>query len=293
MTEITAAHRTVAASPSARLGDRLRLLRVAAGLTQTELAGDRFSKEYVSQIERGKTRPTAETVAWLAKRLDVDPAFLSSGVSTDERGRVEALLTRAEALSSRTSTRRRSRPTRRCAPPSLRRTRASSTSAPASGEAWARMQEGDVRTAIDLLNAARALAEGSIFSDVDRADIVFKLGVCRYKLSSISTAVALLDEALALAERSEMPCDGLRSDIYTGAPAVTGGSVTSRPRARTSSTRSSSHRASTTAARWPTPISRRRSSPSGRATGCSRATTRSARRTSSRSSTTSARSAGC
>ena len=47
-------------------GDRLRLLRVAAGLTQTELAGDRFSKEYVSQIERGKTRPTAETVEWLA-----------------------------------------------------------------------------------------------------------------------------------------------------------------------------------------------------------------------------------
>jgi tetratricopeptide (TPR) repeat protein len=76
------------------------------------------------------------------------------------------------------------------------------------------MQEGDVRTAIELLNGARALAEGSVFSDVDRAEIVFRLGVCRYKLSSISTAVALLDEALALAERSEMPCDGLRSDIY-------------------------------------------------------------------------------
>ena len=41
------------------LGDRLRQLRVSAGLTQTDLAGDRFSKEYISQIERGKTRPTA------------------------------------------------------------------------------------------------------------------------------------------------------------------------------------------------------------------------------------------
>ena len=41
-----------------RLGDRLRQLRVSAGLTQTELARDRFSKEYISQIERGKTRPT-------------------------------------------------------------------------------------------------------------------------------------------------------------------------------------------------------------------------------------------
>src|SRR5215216_7228580 len=94
----TAATRKASASSGARLGDRLRLLRVAAGLTQTELAGDRFSKEYVSQIERGKTRPTTETVEWLAQRLNVDPAFLSSGVSTDERGRVEALLARAEAL---------------------------------------------------------------------------------------------------------------------------------------------------------------------------------------------------
>jgi tetratricopeptide (TPR) repeat protein len=214
MTEITAAHRTVAASPSARLGDRLRLLRVAAGLTQTELAGDRFSKEYVSQIERGKTRPTAETVAWLAKRLDVDPAFLSSGVSTDERGRVEALLARAEALSKSYQYKEAI-----AAYEDVRAAVAATNSQELdvrtrSGEAWARMQEGDVRTAIELLNSARALAEGSIFSDVDRAEIVFKLGVCRYKLSSISTAVSLLDEALTLAERSEMPCDGLRSDIY-------------------------------------------------------------------------------
>src|ERR671929_660945 len=73
-----------------RLGDRLRQLRVAAGMTQTDLAGERFSKEYVSQIERGKTRPTEETIGWLAARLGVDPSFLSSGVSADERARVEA-----------------------------------------------------------------------------------------------------------------------------------------------------------------------------------------------------------
>src|SRR3954454_23421936 len=96
----TASRTTRRANPGGiRLGERLRQLRVAAGLTQTELAGDRFSKEYVSQIERGKTRPTADTVEWLAQRLNVDPAFLSSGVSTDERSRVEALLARAEALS--------------------------------------------------------------------------------------------------------------------------------------------------------------------------------------------------
>src|SRR5436189_5682571 len=94
----TRQQRVLAAQAGLRLGERLRQLRVAAGLTQTDLAGDRFSKEYVSQIERGKTRPTRETIGWLAERLGVDPGFLANGVSTDERGRVDSALARAEAL---------------------------------------------------------------------------------------------------------------------------------------------------------------------------------------------------
>ena len=86
-------------SGGSRLGERLRSLRVSAGLTQTALAGDRFSKEYISQIERGKTRPTEATISWLAERLGVDQAFLSAGVSTEARTKAEALLARAEALS--------------------------------------------------------------------------------------------------------------------------------------------------------------------------------------------------
>ena len=42
---------------------------------------------------------------------------------------------------------------------------------------------------------------------------MFRLAVCRYKLSSISTAIALFGEALTLAERSGMPCDLLRSEL--------------------------------------------------------------------------------
>src|SRR5881398_2430111 len=80
-----------------RLGERLRQLRVAAGLTQSELAGDRFSKEYVSQIERGKTRPTKETLAWIAERLGVDVSYLETGQSWDEYAEAEAAVVRAEA----------------------------------------------------------------------------------------------------------------------------------------------------------------------------------------------------
>src|ERR687885_1052414 len=98
MTRVSRPAQQRSASGGSRLGERLRQLRVSSGLTQSELAGDRFSKEYVSQIERGKTRPTQETIEWLAARLGVDPSFLSSGVSADERARVEATLARAETL---------------------------------------------------------------------------------------------------------------------------------------------------------------------------------------------------
>jgi tetratricopeptide (TPR) repeat protein len=82
-----------------------------------------------------------------------------------------------------------------------------------SGEATVRMRRGEVREAIALLERARGLSEASVVSDVERADVLFRLGVARYKLSSIQTAIGLFDEALKLAERSEIPSDQLRSNI--------------------------------------------------------------------------------
>ena len=45
--------------------------------------------------------------------------------------------------------------------------------------------------------------------------MLYRLGVCRYELSSISTAIALFNEALTLAERSELSSDLLRSHIHS------------------------------------------------------------------------------
>ena len=212
MSNVARSHtqRTIQAT---RLGDRVRQLRVSAGLTQTDLAGTRFSKEYVSQIERGKTRPTRETVEWLAQQLGVDADFLQNGVSTDERSRIETMLARAEALTE----------ANKCAD-AIKQLEDVKTAVLVTGsselevrmlciEAWARQDVGEVRDAIELLARARSLTEGQRFSDVDRADVLFRLGVCRYKLSSIATAVACFDEALQLAERSGLPCDLLRSEI--------------------------------------------------------------------------------
>ena len=201
------------AAPASRLGDRLRSLRLAAGFTQTQLADERFSKEYISQIERGKTRPTDETIAWLAARLGVDPVFLASGVSTDERGRVEAMLARAEALSEshRYDEALEAFAEARAA---VGTTGSNELEVRAlAGEAWALIETGEARKAISMLQAARELAEGPQFSDVDRADVLFRLGVGRYRLSSIATAIALFDQALELASRSGLPCDLLKADI--------------------------------------------------------------------------------
>jgi tetratricopeptide (TPR) repeat protein len=206
---------TPAVPRGSRLGDRLRQLRVSAGLTQTDLAGNRFSKEYISQIERGKTRPTEETIKWLADQLGVDASFLASGVSTDERARAEAILTRAEALSERRDY--------DAAIDEYTDALAAVVATGAielqvrvlSGEAWARAHRGEVRPAIELLEQARGLVEGPSFSDLDRAEVVFRLGVARYLISSIPTAIGLFGEALALIERSPFPSDLLRANILT------------------------------------------------------------------------------
>jgi tetratricopeptide (TPR) repeat protein len=199
--------------PNGGLGERLRTLRVNAGLTQTDLAGERFSKEYVSQIERGKTRPTQETIEWLAQQLGVDPGFLASGVSADERGRIETSLARAEALIESHSYPEALDEFTKIGPAVLGIASTELEVRTLAGQAWALMRTGEVKQSIELLNRARALTEDPAFSDVDRADVLFRLGACRVELSSIQTAIGLFNEALTLAERSELPCDRLRAEI--------------------------------------------------------------------------------
>jgi tetratricopeptide (TPR) repeat protein len=196
------------------LGERVRTLRASAGLTQSELAAGRFTKEYVSQIERSKTRPTVETVEWIAERLGVDAALLLTGVSSRERDRWEGALARAEALNEQNRY--------ADAIPEfgsvLSEARAAGVAElelrALAGEGWARMQEGELKEAAALLQEARVLSESPRFSDLERADVLFRLGACRYQLSSITTSIALLDAALDLADRSELPSDLLRAQIF-------------------------------------------------------------------------------
>ncbi len=52
------------------LGLRIRQLRQSRGLTQQQLGGGRLSKSFISLVERDRTRPSVETLVFLARQLD-------------------------------------------------------------------------------------------------------------------------------------------------------------------------------------------------------------------------------
>src|SRR6185312_5627597 len=188
-TQDTAFNPSRTAAPSGlRLGERLRQLRVAAGLTQSDLAGERFSKEYVSQIERGKTKPTRETIEWLAARLGVDPGFLANGVATDERGRLEGALARAEVLIESLQNEEAAAEFESLVP-AARATGVPELAVRALvGAGRTQMRLGALKQAMEHLSEARGIVETGSFSDLERSEVLYALGVCRYQLNSVQTA---------------------------------------------------------------------------------------------------------
>lgn len=58
------------------IAERLRAARIAARMTQQELAGQLFSKSYISAIERGKMIPSLQALGVLANRLEVSISYL-------------------------------------------------------------------------------------------------------------------------------------------------------------------------------------------------------------------------
>jgi tetratricopeptide (TPR) repeat protein len=106
-------------SDSMTIAERVRSARIAANKTQQQLAGDTYSKSYISAVERGKMTPSVQALGVLADRLglpmsyflgesDVDLNALAESSasmrSTPERERMAReetlglLLTEAEGL---------------------------------------------------------------------------------------------------------------------------------------------------------------------------------------------------
>ena len=71
------------------IGTRIRRARLAAGLTQQELAGDRYTKAYISALELGHAKPSMAALNYLAPRLGTRPDRLI-GDDTERWTRLDA-----------------------------------------------------------------------------------------------------------------------------------------------------------------------------------------------------------
>jgi HTH-type transcriptional regulator, quorum sensing regulator NprR len=72
------------------VGLRIRTARAEKDLSQKELVGERFSKSYISSIERGKITPSLKALEYIAKRLEVSVSYLLTGVHTDQTAENQA-----------------------------------------------------------------------------------------------------------------------------------------------------------------------------------------------------------
>lgn len=60
------------------LGEKIRLARQNAGMTQAQLAGDQITRNMLSQIENGLAMPSLPTALYIADRLGLDAGILFS-----------------------------------------------------------------------------------------------------------------------------------------------------------------------------------------------------------------------
>ena len=70
------------------IGGRLRAARLRAGLPQAQLAGERYTKAYVSALENGSSKPSMAALNYFAEQLSVAATVLIADES-EEWGRLE------------------------------------------------------------------------------------------------------------------------------------------------------------------------------------------------------------
>ena len=84
-------------------GELIRQVRRQYNLTQTALGGDRFSKSYVSAVERNKITPSAQALQYFAEQLDKPEDYFSNLLQQSESMKQLAILDTPEGSSYRGS----------------------------------------------------------------------------------------------------------------------------------------------------------------------------------------------
>lgn len=86
---------------TAELGSRLRAARVAAGLTQVQLASDIVEPSYLCRVEGGRRRPSLAVLTALSERIGAPLEELLTGMTRDRHAALQSTIDFAElSLSS-------------------------------------------------------------------------------------------------------------------------------------------------------------------------------------------------
>ena len=78
------------------LGEKIRQARLAAGLSQRQLAGEEITRNMLSLIENGSAKPSVKTLRYLAARLDKPLGYFLEEWASPEQARGWELLNQAK-----------------------------------------------------------------------------------------------------------------------------------------------------------------------------------------------------
>jgi len=194
----------------AHVGTRLRKLRKEKGLTQTQVTGGQYSKEYVSQVELGKTKPSARALKLFAKYLAVDETYFETGVDRAGRERFENLMVKGQVLTERGE---------------FEDARGCYEEARGLGEkadnrdlvwraelalAWVLHLFGEDREGLASLSQAREYYEARHPGSLELADAYFRLGAVREALGDLRMSLLLLEQSLKILDRAPPAANELK-----------------------------------------------------------------------------------
>ncbi len=167
------------------IAERVRSARIAANKTQQQLAGDTYSKSYISAVERGKMTPSVQALGVLAERLGLPMSYFLGESEID----LSAL---AETSASLRSTPERERMARE------------EGLALMLSESEGLIRQQEPARALERLGTQETLDE---LNGSQRARWYFLSGWARLQSQHYNDANALLEKGLTLAEnqRNQAP----------------------------------------------------------------------------------------
>jgi transcriptional regulator with XRE-family HTH domain len=178
---------------SETVGQRLKRLRLARGLSQRELASPGVSYAYISRIEAGTRQPSVKALRRLAVKLGVSPEYLETGSDLDPAEARELRLADAELALRLEQSAVSENTVREVLEDALTAGDAVNAARARIALGFAAYARGDYAEAAVRLEAAIAVERPSA---VDRIDVYADLGYAYALMGAPDRAVALYESCL-------------------------------------------------------------------------------------------------